>query len=1179
MSIAYFNVSHKNTLPKLWLCKPNKQVMAPLLDIYNLELQSRLGAISELTFTIPTKIERNHVLIDNPLIDKIKDRYYVKLVYERQIEYFVFLKQNKSISNDGKSISYHLYNTAYLLNDKYIYKLEEIGWTLDLFAEKILAESSWRFDAASTDAYFLVTKRYMNIASKTILESLFELAKNYNAIILFDTIKETVSFRNPSDIGLNKGLKIKDNRFLQSLNIETKADEMITRLYVYGKEGMSINELTPTGSSYIEDFTYFMHPFECDSNYNVLKSSDYMSDGLCIAITKYRKLLQGYTGRFDALAANSTALEARVVVEQQKLSVLETELNILHDELDVINAAYGEQAEGREDHRQILENIDAKRGEIVAQELVISGVYAQLATVKASIEELSKTLSLSRNLTSTELMELNKFIITKEHTNDSIIDAKDLLVEAIEVFETLNEPPIDLSLNVEGYLESLQDGSQLQKISLGDIVRVEDADLRVNYRLKILEIHFNFDEQSINLTIANGKDVIDDNAKLIDMIYDSTNTSTIVNMDKFKWNLAITANDNVSRLLNSEWDAVKNAIMGGYNQTITISNRGLIAQDLDDPMNWLVLQNGVLAITNNGGNTWKTAMTKNGIFAERLVGKILLSNKLHVEDEEGIITIEGASLKVHDLNGMVRAELGRFKDGDDNTRYGLRIDSGAIYITNGLPKSQLDPSAVEKWDNAELNAKDYAKKLYDPIEKEINELIKQLDDLDLTIDDAFRDGIIEEAEAAAIALQIELLNNEKADVDAQCTYLNTMPSLSSVLKESLNDIKRAYDNAHAGLISTINKAISDGIGEEEERQAIKTRFETYRIASASLKMIIQSCIDSIALAIVKESDEKIRTDLRLNGALPTAITMDERGITASTPYLSKFARLDYRGLYVQGGALDIRTGAASNTGVLINGQGIQGYNSSGLKTFDINATSGRVTITGSFTIQGGGTGNSIIINESGIYAYAGGAQNVAITSNGDAYFSGTVEAASIYASEIDGSSITASEIVSSSMSASKIKGTTIEGGTITGSVIQTSKETATGLKINATGLHLYDAEGEKTVYLGVDGTATFKGDIKGSKITGSKIDVDEDVRIGNNLYLGTEENRYQEKTIYFNNDSYIVGGTGVVSQALMLYSNDEIYFSSPTFRFSQQAKILFEGTTVDFTGAEVEGIETVARFG
>src|SRR5699024_6623709 len=59
---------------------------------------------------------------------------------------------------------------------------------------------------------------------------------------------------------------------------------------------------------------------------------------------------------------------------------------------------------------------------------------------------------------------------------------------------------------------------------------------------------------------------------------------------------------------------------------------------------------------------------------------------------------------------------------------------------------------------------------------------------------------------------------------------------------------------------------------------------------------------------IEVADGVLREDLRLASPLPTALRLDENGITAYTSDPNKYARMDHRGLYIRGGAIQIDGG-------------------------------------------------------------------------------------------------------------------------------------------------------------------------------------------------------------------------------------------------------------------------------
>lgn len=160
--------------------------------------------------------------------------------------------------------------------------------------------------------------------------------------------------------------------------------------------------------------------------------------------------------------------------------------------------------------------------------------------------------------------------------------------------------------------------------------------------------------------------------------------------------------------------------------------------------------------------------------------------------------VEVNTVKVSDLSNYVEsAAIGDALIGELNLGRGwygeLRgnyIDAKQMSVTDGNGKRTLD---IDSFGNVNLDVtslkinsesvatstqtsqsiKDEVDKLKNEVNQQITEVEDQISDLGDILSDAFRDGIIDEAEAKAIREHLKRLDTEKADVDAQYNELYT----------------------------------------------------------------------------------------------------------------------------------------------------------------------------------------------------------------------------------------------------------------------------------------------------------------------------------------------------------------------------------------------------------------------
>lgn len=726
MSLAYINLKHKESSPELWLCKPdaNRTTVRKLNDIFGTRIVSKTGAINELTFNVPLYVERNHEQVKNPVVDLLNGYYEVKVKHNNKIEYFTIINSSKQFNNDGHTLSYKLYSSAYILNKKIIREYEEVSKTLRQHITEFLRISpSWSIDFI--DSTFDLQYRTIEIGEATVLEAIMQAAEKYQALVVWDTLNKKVNFYKPGNIGVNKGLQFKEGVGLENFNVETDFNQIVTRLQVYGEDGLEFRRLSPTGSNYIESFDWFIYPFEQDAQGNVIKHSKYMSDELCIAIRKYEAKVQSATGQFESLTTQLTNAQNNKQQREQELSVLDTELRQIENELWVLNKTIMEMY-GENELSQIRDNTDVhpistirryeadrndaiarknnKQFEIDAKKSQITTIDNQITGINNQINALRLSLAVENNYTIAQLKELDNFIHVQSYTNDSIVDEDDLLADGIEAFKKVNQPPIRLNISLANFLEHLDEKFTKNRIVIGDIIRFKSLELDEYIEARIIEIIYDVDNQSYSLTIANEKDLKDDWQILRDRIYNAGNTSTTVNLDRYRWNEGQEALDEITKMREEDYDAAKNAITAGYMDLTTLDRFGLKSYEYNNSDVFLFINNGILGITADNLNTIEVAISKRGISANLLNGRVILSNKVVVEDALGVIEMHSGLQQIFDNQGRVRVQLGRYPDPDNNGafKYGLRVYDGAIDIRTSDNENrgvQLDGNGFRAFNN------------------------------------------------------------------------------------------------------------------------------------------------------------------------------------------------------------------------------------------------------------------------------------------------------------------------------------------------------------------------------------------------------------------------------------------------------------------------------------------------
>ncbi|MFD0712300.1 phage tail spike protein [Paenibacillus sp. GCM10027626] len=678
--INFNDLSYKDT--RFFLCKPNREPIAQLHFTLNEKIIMNYGGVNELQLTIPYSITTETGQSKrNPIIDLITGDYLVRHDFKgKTIDYYIITNPEDHASEDDqqdKTI------TCYQLHYEWKNKLVRIlKGTMPLYDpvgdngvlnKTLLYKTDWTIDYM--DGSLLTKYRTFDTGEKDLLSFIFEAIDTYGFYIpVVDTVNKRLSIYLDENYGRDEGLTIEYGKYLKSINGKENFDDVVTRLYVYGKDEISINRLTPAGTDYIESLDYYMHPYAQDANGNTFQHSRYLSDELCEALMKYNKLLDEKSKQFQSLLADEEAQVNERTKRENELTALQTELYKLQDRKDVL-VSLGE------DLTQINLQITAQQAQIDSKNKEITAIQNKLASIDSQKQSLRKQIAIENNFTSVQIKERNYYIRERVWRDANYSSPEDLLEQAKKNLLLWSQPQVAYEINAIDIINQLNLTYDRDRLKLGSIITIRYPDFGIDIQAKIIVIDHDIRNNGLTLTIANSKDIKSGFHKIKDLLNRSVNTSTQVDMSRYKWDLSEENNTEIDKILNNAWNANKNAIEGGDNLQYLLDRRGLTIKKPDDPLKFLRAVNSVLAITNDGGNTYKNAITSNGITGELIIGKIIAGELLVIQNKAGSVKIDNDGLTVTNMDLTITRDDKKSRivinAKNDATTGGFRIQSSS----------------------------------------------------------------------------------------------------------------------------------------------------------------------------------------------------------------------------------------------------------------------------------------------------------------------------------------------------------------------------------------------------------------------------------------------------------------------------------------------------------------------
>lgn len=510
----------------------------------------------------------------------------------------------------------------------------------------------------------------------------------FGVYIRFNTHNKTIDVFNEEQFGQWKGFHLDFDNLLSKINKQPNMSELCTRLWIQSNS-VDITEVNPLGTSYLEDYSYF-------------EQSGTMSESLSSALKRYYAHVEVKQVEWLEVSKlkNST---------DQWLTKRNSELTSLNEQVkakQAILTAYLKDKDNEEGQKRVAQ-------ELKELEEQVSQKLSQIETLKAQSDEYLSQMQLigkqmaketsedsqGKIFTNVDLEELDDITIEQTYTDDYYTKAKGLF----EYGKTLMKDKATLR-----YTFTLEHKDLAQNIKhplgwewfieLGAKVEIADKDI-ANKDGFITIYAYKYSpktQQMTSVEFDNNSAVIKAVSGIASFSKIAHNTANMTDFWKHTWVEADKAAVIVSDIRKNGLDLASNMVRGGNTvNKISMTESGIFVIDAENEDNQVYIGASLIAITDDRWITSKTAIDKNGLISDTLVGRLILGEKLFISNEDGSFEILPNGLVIRDELGKEQVSLGIDDKKNPFLHLGIKDESKNHLIFNADGTLDIKASSIK----------------------------------------------------------------------------------------------------------------------------------------------------------------------------------------------------------------------------------------------------------------------------------------------------------------------------------------------------------------------------------------------------------------------------------------------------------------------------------------------------
>jgi len=583
------------TLAKVQICE---------LDIKDIDYSEFLTEPDELYFPLD-KFLNGISQVEDGRFDLVKNLYWILLEkYSDDTllssKYFSIIEPTQSYDNGKVELKVKCMSIDYQeFNRRRIRGYDRPSVTLSDVLTYVSATplyGTWTVGTLPSKA----TTEYHTVTSddETITSFFQTLSQNWDVLILPDTTANVLNVYDKATYGSTVDIVLSTDNFVNSVAFSPKMDQLVTRLYLYGKDGIGISSVNPTGTSYIDDFSYFAN-------------AGYFSASLLGAYNLYIAKVASYGSSLASLLSTLTTKQSELLSIENDLVNLNAQKVIYDNAMSVLQSANRRETP---DYTTVYNNWVSNNNVITAKEADKTTKEGEITSTLNSIYAINADLAYTNvsNFSAVQLQELSRFIYEQTLNIDTLDDAQLLYNYGVSYITARNEPIYEIDIDSVDLFQIAEAQNIRSLINVGDYVYLDLGKVSLDWvSLQVVSYSHNPFTNKLTFKLSNTSKLESSLYYLNDIFKKANATSNQVKNNATNWGEYSFDKPNLI-FVDDEIDAETTIIRAGNGNTI--DHRGFVGTDIgSDPNSHLKLMDDKIVITKDEWETYRTILSANGV--------------------------------------------------------------------------------------------------------------------------------------------------------------------------------------------------------------------------------------------------------------------------------------------------------------------------------------------------------------------------------------------------------------------------------------------------------------------------------------------------------------------------------------------------------------------------------------